>query len=338
VVATMQDVAQRAAVSIKTVSNVLNDRPYVREETRRRVLEAVDELGYRINLSARGLRSGRSGVISLVIPDIRSTYFAELAGAVMDAAEVAHISVIIEQSGGDRDRELDLVHGNRALSVDGVLYSVLGLEESDAHLLADLRTPLVLLGERIFNGPADHVTMRNTEGTRAATEHLIGLGRRRIVAIGAHPGEVIGSAGLRLVGYREALAAAGIAYDPDLVIEVEDWYRLDGGEAMRAFLDRGIPFDGVVAFNDLVALGAMRRMQDAGIQVPEQVAIIGYDDIDDTRYSSPALSSIEPGKREIADVALQFLLDRIANPDAPAAPREHFTDFRLIARGSTVGE
>jgi DNA-binding LacI/PurR family transcriptional regulator len=333
----MQDVAAKAAVSIKTVSNVLNDRPYVREETRRRVMEAVDELGYRINLSARGLRSGRSGVISLVIPDIRSTYFAELVGAVMDAADTAKISVIVEQSGGDRDRELALVHGNRALAVDGVLYSALGLEERDAHLLADLRTPLVLLGERIFNGPADHVTMRNTEGVRAATEHLIGLGRRRIVALGAHQGEVIGSAGLRLVGYREALAAANIPYDPELVVEIQQWYRVTGDEAMREFLDKKIPFDGVVAFNDLVALGAMRRIQDAGLRVPEDVAVIGYDDIDETRYSQPALSSIEPGKREIADVALRFLLDRIADPESGAAPREHLTDFRLVVRGSTAG-
>jgi DNA-binding LacI/PurR family transcriptional regulator len=332
----MADVAKRAAVSVKTVSNVLNEYPYVRDATRKRVMEAVDELGYRMNLSARGLRSGKSGVISLVVPDIRNSYFAELASSVMNAAEAAHVSVILEQSGGDRNRELALVHGNRALAVDGVLYSVLGLSEDEAHLLRNVRTPLVLLGERIFHGPTDHVTMRNADGVRAATEHLIGLGRQRIVALGAHEGEVIGSAGLRLDGYRQALAEAGIPFDPRLIVDVQDWYRRDGGDAMQAFLERKIPFDGVVAFNDLIGLGAMRMIQEAGLRVPQDVAVIGYDDIDETRYSLPTLSTVEPGKQEIAEVAVRFLLDRIADPEAALPQREHLTRYTLVARGSTI--
>jgi len=197
---TMHDVARVAGVSIKTVSNVINDYPYIRAETRQRVLEAIDSLGYRPNLSARGLRSGRTGVISLIIPDVRNAYFAELADSVMRAAATKNLSVIIEQSGDDRETELALLRGPRMQMVDGILYSVLALGEDDAHLLDGIRTPMVLLGERIFHGPTDHVTMRNTEGARAATEHLLSLGRRRIVALGAHRGEVIGSAGLRLAG------------------------------------------------------------------------------------------------------------------------------------------
>lgn len=333
---TMHDVAALAGVSIKTVSNVLNDYPYIRAETRTRVLEAIDTLGYRPNLSARGLRSGRTGVISLIIPDLTNAYFAELAGSVMRAADAKGLAVIIEQSLGLRERELGLLTGPRANMVDGILFSVLALDDSDARALEMIPTPLVLLGERIFNGPTDHVTMRNGEATTAATEHLLAQGRRRIVAFGAHEGEVIGSAGLRLAGYRAALAAAGLPFDPTLVAEVGGWFRAEGAEAMRRLLASGVQFDGVVAFNDLIGLGAMRVMQEAGIRIPTDVSVIGFDDIDETRYTLPSLSSIEPGRDEIATVALDFLLERIAQGAHAIEPREHLASFRVIQRESST--
>jgi DNA-binding LacI/PurR family transcriptional regulator len=331
----MHDVAKLAGVSIKTVSNVINDYQYLKPETRARVQDAIDELGYRPNLSARGLRSGKTGVISLIIPDLRNAYFAELADEVMRAAEDKGLSVIIEQSNGDRDRELSLLTGPRTSMIDGILYSVLGLGEDDAHLLERIQTPMVLLGERIFHGPTDHVTMRNTESTKAATEYLLSLGRKRIVAFGAHRGEVIGSAGLRLDGYRQALAEAGIAYDESLISEVGGWYRLEGAQSMQALLASGVEFDGVVAFSDVIALGAMRVMQEAGIRIPEDVAVIGFDDIDETRYTLPTLSTIDPGRAEIARVAVGYLQERIAQGENIIAPREYFADFTVVSREST---
>ncbi|TXN32461.1 LacI family DNA-binding transcriptional regulator [Lacisediminihabitans profunda] len=333
---TMHDVARVAGVSIKTVSNVINDYPYIRAETRQRVLDAIDSLGYRPNLSARGLRSGRTGVISLIIPDLRNAYFAELADSVMRAAATKNLSVIIEQSGDDRETELALLRGPRMQMVDGILYSVLALGEDDAHLLDDIRTPMVLLGERIFHGPTDHVTMRNTEGARAATEHLLSLGRRRIVALGAHRGEVIGSAGLRLTGYAEALAEAGIPVDDALIGEVGGWFRSGGAQAMKLLLDSGVPFDGVVAFNDSIALGAMRILQEAGLRIPDDVAVIGFDDIDETRYTLPTLSTINPGRDEIARVAVDYLVERISNPEAEIPPREYLAGFTVVQRESTT--
>jgi DNA-binding LacI/PurR family transcriptional regulator len=336
VATTMHDVANLAGVSIKTVSNVINDYPYLRPETRQRVLDAISKLGYQPNLSARSLRSGRTGVISLIIPDLTNAYFAELANSVMRAADARGLSVIIEQSLGLRERELSLLSGPRVSMVDGILYSVLALDQTDVGFLHDLRTPMVLLGERIFNGPTDHVTMRNTESTKAATEHLISIGRKRIVAFGAHEGEVIGSAGLRLVGYREALDEAGIPFDPALVSEVGEWYRSKGADAMRTLLASGVEFDGVVAFNDLIALGAMRVMQEAGIRIPDDVTVIGFDDIDETRYTLPSLSTIDPGRDEIAEIALNFLQERIAQGAHAIPPREHLASFQLIQRESTT--
>ena len=332
----MHDVANLAGVSIKTVSNVVNDYQYLKPETRQRVLDAIEKLGYRPNLSARGLRSGRTGVISLIIPDIRNAYFAELADEVIRAAEAENLTVIIEQSKGDRERELALLTGPRTSMIDGILYSVLGLEEDDAHLLDNIETPMVLLGERIFHGPTDHVTMRNAESTKAATNHLIKLGRKRIVAFGAHHGEIIGSAGLRLDGYREALAEAGVSYDEQLVVEVGEWFRKNGADAMRALLATGVKFNGVVAFNDLIGLGAMRVMQEAGIRIPEDVAVVGFDDIDETRYTLPSLTTINPGKSEIARVAVAYLKERIAQGARAIPPREHLAEFNLIERESTA--
>ncbi|MDQ0633487.1 DNA-binding LacI/PurR family transcriptional regulator [Arthrobacter pascens] len=332
---TMRDVAQLAAVSIKTVSNVINDHPNIKAETRSRVLSAIDDLGYQPNLSARGLRSGRTGVISLIIPDLKNAYFAELADAVMTAATQRGQAVIIEQSGGERERELQILHGPRMRMVDGILYSVLGLGQEDAGLI-DIPTPVVLLGERIFNGPADHVTMQNIEASQAATEHLLELGCTEPLAFGAHSGEVIGSAGLRLEGYRRALKRAAVPYREELIIDVQAWHRSDGAQAMRRVLASGLTFDGVVAFNDSIALGAMSVMQDAGLKIPDDVAIIGFDDIDETRYSLPALSTVDPGRQEIAETAVRMLLERIDGEGANIPPREFESSFRIIPRGSSA--
>lgn len=332
--ATMHDVARVAGVSIKTVSNVVNDFPHVRPATRQRVLDAIEQLGYRPNLAARGLRSGRSGVIALIIPDLRNAYFAELADSVMRAAAEQNLAVFIQQIGGARDAEIEALRGQRMTSVDGILYSVLALGEDDVALL-DIPTPLVLLGERIFNAPNDHVTMANIEAGEAATEHLISIGRRRLVALGVHPGEVVGSAGLRLEGYRRALEKAGISYDLRLLCACESWHRADGANAMRAFLGSGVPFDGIVAFNDAMALGAMRVIQEAGLKVPDDVAIIGFDDIDETRYSLPTLSTIDAGRDEIARTAVRLLRERIDAPDEPIPPRRLRSAFRVVQREST---
>jgi DNA-binding LacI/PurR family transcriptional regulator len=334
--ATLHDVARAAGVSIKTVSNVINNYPHVRSATRERVEAAIDELQYRPNQAARSLRSGRTDMIGLIVPDLRNPYFAELADDVMCAARAHGFSVLIEQFDAERDSELAALRGARRRGLDGVLYSVLSLGEDDAALLDDVGMPMVLLGERIFHSAHDHVTMRNTEAAHAATAHLITSGRRRILALGSHPGEVVGSAGLRLRGYESALAEAGRPVDPQLVVPVDRWHRIDGADAMRAVLDAGIEFDGVVGFNDSLALGAMRVLLERGVRIPEDVGIVGFDDLDETRYSLPALTTIDPGRDEIARVAVELLVERIAG-NHDTAPREILADFRLVERESTRG-
>jgi len=333
--ATLHDVARLADVSIKTVSNVINDYPHIRPATRQRVEAAIAQLGYQPNLSARSLRSGRTGVIGLALPELSLSYFAELADTVIAAAERRGLTVLIEHTGGDRDREIEVLRSPRRKLTDGLLFSPLGLGQDDVELTS-VPYPLVLLGERIFGGPADHVTMQNVEAGRAATEYLLGIGRRRIAVVGAHKGEVIGSAGLRLRGYREALDAAGIPFDPALLAYTDLWHRGDGATAMRALLASGVPFDAVFGLNDTLALGAMRVMQEAGISVPRDVAVIGFDNLDEAQYSLPSLTTIDPGRVQIADTAVDMLIERIGRPDGEQEPpREILADYSIIEREST---
>ena len=319
-------------MSIKTVSNVVNSYPHVRPATRERVQEAIRALDYQPNLSARTLRSGRTGALALAVPELRLPYFAELADEVIRAAERRGMVVIVEQTNRDRQREVDLLGSARLRMVDGVLFSplVLGVEDS---ALVEIDTPLVLLGERVFSPSVDHVTMRNVEAARAAVEHLLGRGRRRIAAVGVHPGEVIGTAGLRLRGYVEALEAAGLGVDERLLAPAELWHLREGDEAVRGLLASGVDFDAVFAFNDTLALGAMHALRAAGRTVPGDVAVIGFDNTDEGAYSLPALTTVDPGRRVIAESALDVLLARIEDRALPARRVE--VDFTLVQREST---
>lgn len=331
---TLHDVARAAEVSIKTVSNVINDYPHVRPGTRARVEAAIAELGYRPNLSARSLRRGRTGVIGLALPELSLPYFAELADSVMRAADERGLTVLIEQTEGDPDRERSVLTSARRQLTDGLLFSPLGLGTADEEALA-VDFPLVLLGERVFTPRTDHVTMQNVAAARAATAHLIETGSRRVLALGSHAGDGVSSASLRLQGYREALEDAGLPYDETLIGASGPWRRSGGAEAMRRVLDAGIEFDGVFALNDTLALGAMRALQDAGVRVPHDVAVIGFDDIDEARYASPSLSSIDSGRDEIARTAVDVLQARI-DGTATEPPALFEASFRVIARESTA--
>lgn len=330
--ATLHDVARVAGVSIKTVSNVINDYPHIRPATREKVEAAIADLGYTPNLTARGLRSGRTGAIALALPDLSLAYFGELAAEVIREAEAAGVVVLVEQTGADRDRELEVLRSPRLKLTDGLIFSPLGMSQDDVAAL-EVPYPLVLLGERIFDGPTDHVTMRNVDAARAATAYLIASGRRRIAVVGAHEGEVVGTAALRLQGYREALGAAGIPYDDQIVGYTTLWHRANGAESMAQLLAAGAEFDAVFGLNDTLALGAMRVLQESGRRVPDDVAVLGFDGLDEAAYSIPSLTTVDPDRPWLAKTAVTTLLERITGRrDAP--PRLLQSDFRILARES----
>jgi DNA-binding LacI/PurR family transcriptional regulator len=338
----MRDVADRAGVSTKTVSNVVNGYQHVSIATRTRVQLALDELGYEMNVAARHLRSGRTGIIALALPELGQPYFAELAEEIVRYAEKRNLTVLIEQTGGiDADRERQVLTGTRRHLVDGLIFSPLALEPEE---LRNVHTdfPVVLLGERVFGGNLDHVSIDNVPAARAATEHLISLGHRRIAALGRVPEQRLGTASLRLLGYAQALEAAGMeARD---VVVTHRWHRDAGAAAAEAVLARPGPLpDAIFCLNDTLALGALRTLLRAGVRVPDDVALMGFDDLEETRFSFPALSTVAPGLCEIAQVSIDLLEHRmavgpvVAGATDHSGPQERFAGFRLVIRESTGG-
>jgi DNA-binding LacI/PurR family transcriptional regulator len=332
----LRDVAAHAGVSVKTVSNVVNGYPHVSPATRARVEAAVAELGYRPNLSARNLRGGRSGVIALAVPELGVPYFAELAQWVVEAAAERGFTVLIDQTGGRADQERLVLEGMRAQLIDGLILSPLSVDKGDVASRRD-STPLVLLGERISGTLADHVAIDNITAARDAVLHLIQQGRQRVAAIGAQPGADEGTAQLRLTGYRQALKQSGLPYDSELVAETQEYHRLDGGRAMARLLDGQAVPDAVFAFNDLLALGALRACYDRGVRIPEDIALAGFDDIDDGRHSVPSLSTVSPDKEQIARVAVSLLMSRLRGADGASCITHYVAKHQLVVRESSAG-
>ncbi|MFH8974892.1 LacI family DNA-binding transcriptional regulator [Streptomyces sp. NPDC017890] len=342
----IKDVARHAGVSEKTVSNVINDYAHVSDRTRKVVREAIEQLGYRVNLAGRHLRRGRTGIIALVVPELDIPYFAELARHVIREAEQRSLTVLIHQSGADRAHELAALAGFGSAFVDGIILSPLALTADDLRDRAGA-PPTVLLGELLEEG-ADHVAIDNERAAREATAHLIGLGRRAVLAVGGRDDSGLGTAEARTRGYRAALSEAGIAYDPAALLPVDSFRMPDGAEAVAVALRGGARPDALLCLNDQLALGALRALHEHGVRVPEDVAVIGFDDVEGGRFSVPTLSTVAPDKAAVAKVAVHLLQRRIeeatgANgvsegPESGVlSPQDRIVDHRLVLRESTEG-
>ena len=332
--ATMRDVARLAGVSVKTVSNVVNDFPHVRAATRTRVLAAIDELGYQMNFSARNLSRGRTGMLTLAVPQLKLPYFAELTDEVIVAAADRGFTVLVEQTGGVHERELEVLSSDRRRMTDGLIFSPLALRPGDAPQL-EVGYPLVLLGERALHGDVHHVSMANVAGATAVTEHLLGRGRRKIALVGSSDERGTSAGSLRTQGFRDALDAAGVGHDPARTGHALEWTRTTGADALRQVLDSGVEIDAVFGLNDVLALGAMRVLFERGLRVPDDVAVAGFDDVEDGRFSRPSLTTVQPGRAEIARAAVDLLMDRLSETPEHGQGTEIVVPHRLVIRESS---
>ena len=331
------DVARLAGVSPRTVSNVVNGYVHVSAEVREKVQAAIDELGYRRSDAARGLRLGRTGVIALAVPSLRERYFADLAEAVVHQAEQRGLTVMVEVTGGDRDRERLVLGGGRSSLTDGALMSAVGLTRADAKYAAGAAYPLVLIGDRQLPGPFDQVSIPNEEGAAAAVRHLVEQGCRRIALLG-DPG-ASKSGELRLRGFSAALDEAGIAVDPAPLWSA-GWTRGEGrqvlAERLKDSLEAGIEWpDGLFAMNDSLALGALVALAEYGVRVPGEMAVVGFDDVEEARFSSPPLTSVAPSVEEIAQLSVELLAGRLQDPSREG--RRLASRFQLRERESSIG-
>ena len=333
---TQADVAAVAGVSRRTVSNVVNQFPYVSADVQARVNDAIKKLGYTPNMSARSLRTGSTRTIQLAIPELDVPYFAELARWVVAAAEEHNLSVIVRQTLGDEGRENRAIESGLGEFADGTILSPVSTK-LDAILERRSKVPIVLVGEVSGDGRVPHVGIDNELAAYTATRHLIDIGRRRIAFVGAQEHGPTFMAAMRQRGYERALAQAGLPVDPGLIAMTEAYHRTDGAAAMNRLLELRDRPDAVFGATDLLALGAMRAAHDAGIRVPEQLAVIGFDDIDEGRFSIPRLSTISPDKRAIAETAVKRIVSALERGGElePEENAEQLVGFSLVRRESS---
>ncbi|UQX89184.1 LacI family transcriptional regulator [Jatrophihabitans telluris] len=325
----MRDVAEHAGVSVRTVSNVVNDYVYVKEDTRQRVQASLDELGYQMDYVARGLRSGRTNMIALVVPQLAEPYFAQVAQAIIRAAARRHLSVLIETTEDDPDIERRVMKGALSTVADGVLLSA-----SSASMEEPPDVPLVLLGEHAATRHGDHVGIDNVAAARTVVRHLLGEGYRRVALLGLGGSA---TAALRFEGARQELSEWGIKPSRRLELPTDDWSPSGGYDAVNTLLDKrvGALPDAVFAFNDSLAIGAMRALREHGVVVPTQVAVAGIDDLEQSAYLDPPLTSLAPDLEDIAECALAALELQIEGKVGRKRYRRKFTAFELKVRGST---
>jgi DNA-binding LacI/PurR family transcriptional regulator len=328
----LKDVADLAGVSMKTVSNVVHDYEHVSVAMRDRVQAAIDELGYRPNLTARRLATGKTGMIALAIPEIDQFYFAEMARHIGEEATRRGYRVLVEQTLNDVDAERAVIRDREEGLVDGVIFQPARIDTLE---IARLRpgTPLVLLGEAARPVNTDHVMIDNSQAARDGVQMLLRAGRRRIAFLATVHGDITESTHLRLVGYQEALIAAGIDLDARLVLDSQGFRLEDGVEAISSAIAAGVSFDAVLCRDDLFALAALRGLEAAGRKVPDDVAVLGWDDTAVARYCTPALSSVSPDKQALAATAFALLEDRMNGYDGTG--RHRIVAHSIIERATT---
>jgi DNA-binding LacI/PurR family transcriptional regulator len=330
----MTDVARRAGVSPMTVSNVINGRAQrVSEQTRLRVLATIDELGYQVNMTARNLRMGRTGAVGLAVPAFAPGYYAQLAQRLADRFAAHGLRLVVERTGASRAAELDALAAPRLSSYDGFVLSVVAGDAADLEKLS-IDTPVVLIGERAVPARFDHVLMDNVGGARMATEFLLRSGARRIALLGGAAGGAESMQELRTQGYQAAHEAAGVPVRDELVVGC-DFGVEDGYAATHDLVARGIAFDAVFALTDSGAIGALRALAETGRKVPDDVQVVGFDDLDDGRFTVPALTTVEPGNAEMADAICSLLVERIASRPDPVPARVVMPEPRLVERETT---
>lgn len=329
---TIREVARRAGVSPATVSRVVNANGHaVSGHTRERVLRAVRTLGYAPHPIARGLRTRTTQTIGLIVPDIANPFYPALARGVEDAARRAGYTVVLcntdERPGRER-AYLDLL---RRRLVDGFVFATVGANLSHVRQLRHDGIPVVLVARSVPGSDADAVVVDNEHGGYLAARHLIELGHRRIAHLGG-PSRLQVSRD-RLRGYRRAIEEAGLRFDPSLV--AAGAFRIEAGGSMMTSLLRRRP-TAVFAANDLIAIGALSALRDAGRSVPADVAVVGFDDIPYAALAAPPLTTVAQPARLMGALASERLLARLRGEGGEA--HTIVLEPELVVRASSGGE
>ena len=328
--ATIKDVAALAGISYTTVSHVLNKTRPVSEQVRLKVEAAIAELDYVPSAVARSLKARSTATIGLLVPNSVNPYFAELARGIEDGCERNGYCVILCNSDDDPKKQRSYLRVLLEKRVDGLVVASVGEDRDLLESLANVRTPMVIVDRALDGVDADLVRIDHEQGAYLATRHLIDLGHRDIACIGG-PIDT-GVSQLRVEGFRRAMAEAGLQVSPGQVLHSD--FTSPGGHAAASRLLDGEPPTAIFAGNDMIGFGVLRAAAERNIDVPGQLSVIGFDDIELSRYVYPPLTTVGQSIRELGESAAELLLSRVAAPRCGTA--EHrIVAPRIVLREST---
>jgi DNA-binding LacI/PurR family transcriptional regulator len=321
-------------VSTATVSRVLSGVPVARPETRARVLAAVAELGYRPSGVARSLKLRTTATLGLLVTDITNPFYPELVRAIEDAARAKGLAVLLGNGDEDPEREAAYLELLAERRVDGIIVASSGLSERHGRWLASAPVPVVLVNCELADGSRPAVLTDNRAAARIAAEHLLDLGHRRVGHILGRPTNAATSE--RLGGVRDALLAAGLSA-AELAVAEGDGHVSGGERAMTELLDRDRPPTAVACYNDLSAIGAVRAARSRGLRVPDDVSVVGFDDIDLAAHVEPPLTTMAQATSRIGRLAVDWITELLGLSEDGPPPPDHIRRLpaELRIRSST---
>jgi LacI family transcriptional regulator len=331
---TLRDVARVAGVHPATVSRALNEetRTLVNDETAKRVLKAAEELGYQPNPIARGLKTNRSYTIGVLIPDLTNPLFPPILRGIEDHLETGGYTPLTANTDNDPERELLDSQTMRARQVDGIIAATARRDHRLHDALLEAGIELVLVNRRQPDMPVSSATADDRLGMRLSVEHLVALGHTRIAHLA---GPLDYSTGLDRHGsFHETMRAAGLEPDPELVLVSEAFTESEGARLCAQLIDAGRRFTAIAAANDLLALGCYDIFAERGVRCPEDISVIGFNDMPFAARFQPPLTTIRIPHYEIGKAAAQLMLERLQDGGSP--PREVMLEPSLVVRGSTA--
>lgn len=326
----MRDVAEKAGVSVSTVSHVVNETRFVSTETRVRVLSAMDDLNYQPNKLASSLRrkDKRTQTLGLLVPDSLNPFFTEALRGVEDACFKANYNVFLCNSENRPEKELEYLEDLIGKQIDGIILISTGTQDSIELLKHNNITP-VLVDRELGHNTCDSVMVENELGGQIATQYLINLGHQRIGCI-TGPNFLTPSA-KRVHGYRKSLQDAGMPIDEAMIVQ-GDFCPQSGYSGMNTLLALPNPPRAVFACNDMMAIGAMQAIHEANLQIPDDVSIIGFDDIMFATYTMPPLTTVAQPSYEMGLIAAEILINRLS--DSRSQSRQEILSPTLVIRES----
>jgi LacI family transcriptional regulator len=305
-IATIKDVAKMAGVSISTVSRVINNKDGVSEDLEDKIKLAIEKLKYKPNIVARSLKSKTTKSLGLIVPSIENAVFPSLIKVIEDTGKKYGFSTILCNSDGSVEEEARYLQLLLEKQVDGIIFNAMGIYDERFEIVRDTNTPIIVLGKKIEGFKTTNVTVNNFRGAYMAVEHLIKSGMRDIAFLFGQL-EASSAIDLRYEGYKAALKDNNIKFREELVI-TGNWSFEGGISATEELLSKKVKFDSVFASNDLIAIGCIEKLLDRGYSIPQDISIIGYDDIPVARMIRPHLSTVSTPVREFGIEAVKTIL------------------------------